>query len=225
MPKTVAPDGAKPKPRTKASPRRTQAERREETRNRILVAAVNELTTKSYAGFRVNEVATAAQVSKGAQTHHFPTKQSLVIAAVRYAYEQSHAQSVRLIAGIKPGSDVFAALVKDSEKFYLGANFAISITMMGLGDHEPELRKQVQLISRRFRLPIEVEWLRALCDSGLPEDTARTVLYLTQNIYRGIVIRRMMRNDPQYARYSTTAWAKLARGLIDAQLGKAIKPA
>ncbi|MBJ6981884.1 TetR/AcrR family transcriptional regulator [Luteimonas sp. MC1572] len=223
MPKTTVPDGAKP--RIKAPPRRTQAERREETRNRILAAAVSELTTKGYAGFRVNEVATAAQVSKGAQTHHFPTKQSLVIAAVRRAYEESHATSTRLIASVKPGSDVFAALIKDSEKFYFGANFAISITMMGLGDHEPELRKQVQLISRRFRLPIEGEWFRVLCESGLPEDTARTVLYLTQNIYRGIVIRRLMRNEPQYSRYSTSAWAKLARGLIEAQLGKTAIPA
>ncbi len=223
MPKTAVPDGAKPS--TRLPQRRTQAERREETRNRILAAAVNELTTKGYAGFRVNEVATAAGVSKGAQTHHFPTKQGLVIAAVRRAYEESHAASTRLIASVKPGSDVFAALVKDSEKFYLGANFAISITMMGLGDHEPELRKQVQLASRKYRLPIEGEWLKALCDSGLPEDTARTVLYLTQNIYRGMVIRRLMRNEPQYTRYSTAAWAKLARSLIDAQLGKAATPA
>ncbi|MBB1473310.1 MULTISPECIES: TetR/AcrR family transcriptional regulator [unclassified Luteimonas] len=223
MPKTVAPDGAKPRPTPPQ--RRTQAQRRDETRSRILVAAVNELTSKGYAGFRVNEVAIAAGVSKGAQTHHFPTKQSLVIAAVRRAYEDSHAGSMRLVGAIRPGSDVFAALVKDSEQFYLGPTFAISITMMGLGDYEPELRRQVQLVSRRFRLPIEGEWLRALCASGMPEDTARTVLYLTHNIYRGIVIRRLMRHEPKYARYSTSAWARLARGLIESGLGKVATPA
>lgn len=219
MPKTAAPDGANPRPAP--AQRRTQAQRRDQTRSRILAAAVKELATKGYAGFRVNEVATAAGVSKGAQTHHFPTKQSLVIAAVRRAYEDSHAGSTRLLAALRPGSDVFAALVRDSEQFYLGATFAISITMMGLGDYEPELRKQVQLVSRRLRLPIEGEWLRALCASGLSEDTARTVLYLTQNIYRGIVVRRLVRREPQHARHSTAAWTRLARGLIESELGKA----
>ena len=46
--------------------RRTQAERREETRSRIIEAAISELLHNGYAGIRVDKVAIAAKVSRGA---------------------------------------------------------------------------------------------------------------------------------------------------------------
>ncbi len=202
-----------PKPRI----RRTQAERREETRSRILDAAVSELRRKGYAGFRVNEVASSAQVSKGAQTHHFPTKESLVIAALGRSYDASYARSMKLINALKPGDsalDVLEALLRDSEAFYLGPNFAISVTMLNVGENEPALRRQVRSISRSHRIPVEAAWLDALKRCGLPDEAARSILYLTQSVYRGMVMRRFLRNDPDYIRFSVAQWRKLAREQI-----------
>jgi AcrR family transcriptional regulator len=198
--------------------RRTQAERREETRARILEAAVGELKLKGYAGFRVNEVAVAAQVSRGAQTHHFPTKEILVLEAVRSLYDASFARSMKLIDALKPGDDVFEALMKDSEAFYLGPNFSISVTMLSQGDHEPTLRRQVRVISRKHRIPVEEAWLDALIRWGLPEEAARTILYLTQSVFRGMVMRRFLRNEPEYTRFTVALGRKLARAQIDLYL-------
>ncbi|MCD9027985.1 TetR/AcrR family transcriptional regulator [Luteimonas sp. BDR2-5] len=215
-------------PKTSARPgpriRRTQAERREEMRNRILDAAVGELSRKGYAGFRVNEVAQAAQVSKGAQTHHFPTKESLVIAAVQRLYEASYTRSMKLIDALAADGDVFEALMRDSEKFYLGPAFSISVTMLSLGEHEPELRREIQKVSRKHRLPVEAAWLQALLAWGLPEETARTVLYLTQSVFRGMVMRRFLRNDPEYVRFSIAQWRRLARQQIEAVLPAGVRP-
>lgn len=194
--------------------RRTQAERSEETRTRILDAAVNELRRKGYAGFRINEVASGANVSKGAQTHHFPTKESLIVAALQRIYKASHTQSMKLLDTLKPGDDVFEALLKDSEKFYSGANFWISVTLLGIGNDEAELRKQVRLISRKHRIPVEQEWLAALISWGLPEEAARTVLYLTQSVYRGMIMRGFMRADNEYMRFSVAQWIEIGRGYI-----------
>jgi AcrR family transcriptional regulator len=195
--------------------RRTQAERREETRKRILDAAVSELTSKGYAGFRVEQVALTAQVSRGAQTHHFPTKEALVLGALQQLYEESTEASMKLIDGLKPGEDVLDALMQDSAKFYLGPNFVISVSLLNLGDHEPELRQKVRAISRKHRLPIEKAWLEALLRSGLAEEPARTVLNITQSIYRGMVMRRYMRNDPEYTRFTVEQWSKIARAYMN----------
>src|SRR6516165_7474076 len=108
--------------------RRTQAERREGTRSRILEAAVSELMDKGYAGFRVDKVAIAANVSRGAQTHHFPTKESLVLGALQKLYEASTESSRKLIDGLKPGDDVLDALIRDSANFDFGPNFIIAIS-------------------------------------------------------------------------------------------------
>ena len=195
--------------------RRTQAERREETRARILEAAVSELVNKGYAGFRVDQVAAVANVSRGAQTHHFPTKESLILASLQKLYQESTEASMTLIDGLKPADDVLDALMQDSAKFYLGPNFIISMSLLNLGDHEPELRTKVRAMSRKYRLPIEKAWLEALLRSGLADESARTVLNITQSIYRGMVMRRFLRNDPEYTRFTIDQWSKIARAYMN----------
>jgi AcrR family transcriptional regulator len=195
--------------------RRTQAERREETRARILEAAVSELVNKGYAGFRVDQVAAVANVSRGAQTHHFPTKESLILASLQKLYQESTEASMTLIDGLKPADDVLDALMQDSAKFYLGPNFIISMSLLNLGDHEPELRTKVRAMSRKYRLPIEKAWLEALLRAGLADEPARTVLNITQSIYRGMVMRRFLRNDPEYTRFTVDQWSKIARAYMD----------
>lgn len=195
--------------------RRTQAERREETRSLILETAVSELVSKGYAGFRVEQVAAAAKVSRGAQTHHFPTKEALVLAALQKLYQETTEASMKLIDDLKPGDDVLDTLMQDSAKFYLGPNFIISMSLLNLGDHEPELRQKVRAMSRKYRLPIEKAWLEALLRSGLAEEPARTVLNITQSIYRGMVMRRFLRNDPEYTRFTIEQWSKIARAYMD----------
>jgi AcrR family transcriptional regulator len=195
--------------------RRTQAERREETRSRILDAAVSELRHSGYAGFRVDKVAAVADVSRGAQTHHFPTKESLVLAALQRLYEASSAASAKLIEALDPEDDVLDALMEDSAKFYLGPNFLIALSMLNLGERETELRQKVREISRKHRLPIERAWLESLTHSGLPDEAARTILNITQSVYRGMVMRRFIRNDPDYTRFTVQQWSKIARAYID----------
>lgn len=194
--------------------RRTQAERREETRSRILEAAVSELLRNGYAGFRVDKVALAAKVSRGAQSHHFPTKESLVLAALETLYQESTEASMKVIDDLD-SQDVLDALMQDSARFYLGPNFAIAMSLLNLGESEPELRQKVRAVSRKYRLPIEKAWLDALIRSGLDEEPARTVLNITQSVYRGMTIRRFLRNDPDYARFTFDQWSKIARAFMD----------
>ncbi len=195
--------------------RRTQAERREETRSRILEAAVSELKRKGYAGFRVDKVATTAKVSRGAQTHHFPTKESLVLAALQHLYEASTATSMKLIDALLPEDDILKALMEDAAKFYFGPTFSIAVSMLNLGEHEPELRQKVRALSRKHRFPIEQAWLNALIRSGLAEEAANTVLSITHSIYRGMVMRRFLRNDAQYTKFTIEQWERIARTYMD----------
>lgn len=66
--------------------RRTQAERTAQTRHRLLDAAIDSLVEVGYAATSTTEVARRAGVSRGAQTHHFPTKSELVVAAVEHVF-------------------------------------------------------------------------------------------------------------------------------------------
>ena len=73
-----------------ATPRRTQAERRAETRGRLLDATLECLAELGYTGTTTTEVVRRAGLSRGAQVHHFPTKAELVVAAVEHLFHRRH---------------------------------------------------------------------------------------------------------------------------------------
>ncbi|MDQ3571252.1 MAG: TetR/AcrR family transcriptional regulator [Actinomycetota bacterium] len=61
--------------------RRTQSERRADTRGRLLDATIESLIEVGYAGTTIRAVAERAGVSQGAQSHHFPHRVDLVASA------------------------------------------------------------------------------------------------------------------------------------------------
>ena len=65
-----------------APPRRTQDQRRAETRRRLLDATIDCVSELGYAGATTRRIAERADVSVGAVTHHFQYRVDLVAAAV-----------------------------------------------------------------------------------------------------------------------------------------------
>ena len=63
---------------------RTQAERSAATRVRLLDATIDCLVDLGWSGTSTTEVVRRAGVSRGAQVHHYPTKEDLVVAAVEH---------------------------------------------------------------------------------------------------------------------------------------------
>jgi AcrR family transcriptional regulator len=63
---------------------RTNAERSAATRVRLLDATIDCLIELGWAGTSTTEVVRRAGVSRGAQVHHYPTKEDLVLAAVEH---------------------------------------------------------------------------------------------------------------------------------------------
>jgi AcrR family transcriptional regulator len=73
---------------TTPTARRSQSERREETRGRLLDATVESLIEAGYAGTTIRRVTELAGVSQGAQSHHFPHRVDLVTSAFERLAEQ-----------------------------------------------------------------------------------------------------------------------------------------
>ena len=80
----------------------TQAERSQQTRRRVLDAAIALYTERGWAATSLDEVANAAGVTKGALYHHFAGKTDLM----RGVYEDLEEQFVRRLAVLPlPASD------------------------------------------------------------------------------------------------------------------------
>lgn len=175
--------------------RRTQAERTQETRGRILDAAVELLRKKGYAQFRTADVAALAGVSRGAQLHHFPTKETLVFATMEHVFRRVKETSQEWARALKHGEDPFERIIADARDFFFSDSFFISLDIV-MSVTDARLRKKILAMVRGERLPAEQAWLEALTGSGLDEKTADDVLWLTLSVVRGLAIRMLWQDEP-----------------------------
>src|SRR5260370_28421550 len=123
--------------------RRTQAERSEETRTRILKAASNLIRKRGYARFRTAEVAKEAGLSRGAQLHHFPTKDSLVVATLEYVFEQAQMLSRRRASAVNRPRDLIEAVSEDARQFFFSQHFIVALDIVLSTCTDPYVGKQI----------------------------------------------------------------------------------
>ena len=176
--------------------RRTQAERTESTRRKILDAAVSLLGERGYAGLRTADVALAAGVSKGAQTHHFPSKDALVVAVVEHVFRRATEQARQRARPARTVDEAIKALIADGQEFFFSELFLIALDLAIQGRLQSSPDTALAQLSAATRLPVEARWRVALIDSGVPAKVADDLLWLTLSIVRGLAIRRLWQHDP-----------------------------
>ncbi len=132
-------------------PRRTQAERRAETRSRLLDATVESLIADGYAGTTIRHVTERAGVSQGAQSHHFPHRVDLVASAFEHLAEQRidrYAERARSLSGDR-GVRLRALLDLLWEDFS-SPLFTVAAKLWVASADDPELRERLIPVEKRI---------------------------------------------------------------------------
>ncbi len=203
---------AKKKRRTRI--RRTQAQRTQETRTRILDAAVEVLRKKGYAHFRTADVAKAAGVSRGAQLHHFKTKEKLVYATMEHVFHNVLATSQLRARTLKRGEDPLERVIADGREFFFSTAFFISLDI-ATSINSTRFRKQLMAMVRNARLPAERAWHRALAANGMSGQVADDVLWLTLGLVRGLAVRMLWQNEPERFDRLLGLWRKIVESYVE----------
>jgi AcrR family transcriptional regulator len=201
--------------------RRTQAERTEETRTRILKAAANLIRRRGYARFRTAEVAAEAGLSRGAQLHHFPTKDTLVVATLEYVFEQAQILSRRRASAVNRPRDLIEAVIEDAREFFFSQHFMVAIDIVLSTSTNQAVRKQVLDISRKARRPVETAWTEALAAHGVPASVSADLVALTLSLVRGMALRTLWDNDPRWFDELFAVWRRMIKIFLEAQYPKA----
>src|SRR6266702_6033333 len=197
--------------------RRTQAERTEETRTRILKAASELIRQRGYARFRTAEVATEAGVSRGAQLHHFPTKDALVVATLEYVFEQAQILSRRRATAVNRPRDLIEAVIEDAKEFFFSEHFMVAIDIVLSTSTDQAVRKKILDISRKARRPVEAAWAEALAASNVPPAVAADVVALTLGVVRGMALRTLWDNDQKWFDQLFRLWRQMIRDFLEAE--------
>jgi AcrR family transcriptional regulator len=142
--------------RHKVEVRRTQSERSKRTREWLLEATVQSLTEVGYVGTSTVEVANRAGVSRGAQQHHFPTKEELVLAAVEWLFHRRLAEFREAFAKLPESADRRAAALELLWKFIgKGPTFYAWLELAIAGRTDPTLGKRVRELGTRTAQEVE----------------------------------------------------------------------
>lgn len=175
--------------------RRTQAERSEITRTKLIQAAITLMRTRGYGGLRTAEVSEIAGVSRGAQLHHFPTKHELILATMRFMNERIAVESRRRARAASTAPDPLSGIITDGKDFFFSDFFFVSLAI-AMGDaRDEDLRRQALPLSRESRFAVERAWLEAFVAHGIPRKLAADVIALTLSVIRGFTVRTFIDAD------------------------------
>ncbi len=187
-------------------------------RGRLIEAAFEVMKRRGYSGFRVAEVHKLAGVSRGAQLHHFPTKDALVLAALDYVFSLSRRKTEQRIGTGDRSRDPFAAIIRDSHDFFFGDHFFVALDILMSAGKNKKVRDRIHEIARRQRLPAERVWLDWLLAAGVPRDQAEDLLWITVSIVRGHAIRALWQDEPRRFERQFKLWTEIVWSFIESRV-------
>jgi AcrR family transcriptional regulator len=131
--------------------RRTQSERRAETRGRLLDATIESLIEVGYAGTTIRAVTERAGVSQGAQSHHFPHRVDLVASAFEHLAEQRrvrYSERARSLTGDR--ATRLRALLDLLWEDFSSPLFTVAAKLWVASADDDELRRRLIPVERKF---------------------------------------------------------------------------
>jgi AcrR family transcriptional regulator len=139
--------------------RRTQAERSAAMRARLLDATIASLAELGWARTTTTEVVRRAGVSRGAQVHHFPTKDDLVVAAIDHLFTRRQAE-FREAFGELPDDERTADRAVDLLwQTVQGATFRAWLEVIVAARTDDRLHAALEPVEHRFHEDVERTFL------------------------------------------------------------------
>jgi len=179
--------------------KRTQAERSAAMRARLLDATVECLVTHGYAGTSTHRVVELAGVTRGAQVHHFPAKEDLVVAAIEHLAEQRTQAAIREFGRVQSIPDPVSKVLDYLWESHQGPIFAATVELWIAARTDPVLARQVERVEPIVNGAL-VGAIAQLVSEEPAQRELRDIVYTAMDALRGILVSSFGDPDPRRAR-------------------------
>lgn len=184
-----------------------QEERTRAMRQRLLEATVECLVERGWSGTSTTLVSQRAGVSRGAQLHHFPTKNDLVLAAVAHLSEvrglELRAAAERLPRGRRRTRAVLDMLAEH----FTSPVFAAALELWVAARTDAELHAAVAPLEQRVGRDTHRIAVEALgVDEARPG--VRELVQATLDLVRGLGLAATLTDDTDRRRRILATWAQ-----------------
>lgn len=202
--------------------RAPQQERSRLTRERLLRAAIEVLATDGWAAATVAAVAERAGVSRGAAQHHFPTRETLITAALEQVFEDMTASASAAVSqnpdGENPAGEPsdagmarIAAAVERAVAIYTGKEFKAALQVWAAAASDVALRELILPMEAKFARAAHQMTVTAL-DPGGDDPRAHRVAQVTLDLARGLGLADTLSDDSKRRAQVVASWTAMAAG-------------
>jgi AcrR family transcriptional regulator len=174
-------------------PRREQ-ERSRVTRQRLMEATVECLLEYGWSGTTTTVVAERAGVSRGAQLHHYPTRNELVVAAVQHVGQARHAELEAAASTLPAGPRRTETVLTMLADLYTGPLFQAALELWVAARTDPALHA--------VTAPLEVEVGRQthraavrMLNADEQQPGVRETVQATLDFLRGLGLAAILSDD------------------------------
>ncbi|MCO7240892.1 TetR/AcrR family transcriptional regulator [Aeromicrobium sp. CnD17-E] len=185
--------------------RTPQAERTAAMRLRLMEATVECLVELGWSGTSTTVVSQRAGVSRGAQLHHFPSKQALVVGAVEHLTERRRhamADAVRTLPDVGRTRAVLDVLAAQ----FTSPVFFAALELWVAARTDPDLREAVAPLERRVGRETHAYALELL-DVDEHRGRNRELVQATLDLLRGLGLAGTLTDDSRRRAAVLDAWA------------------
>ncbi|WP_286689544.1 TetR/AcrR family transcriptional regulator [Aeromicrobium sp. REDSEA-S38_B2] len=185
--------------------RTPQAERTAAMRLRLMEATVECLVELGWSGTSTTVVSQRAGVSRGAQLHHFPSKQALVVGAVEHLTERRRhamADAVRTLPDVGRTRAVLDVLAAQ----FTSPVFFAALELWVAARTDPDLREAVAPLERRVGRETHAYALELL-DVDEQRGRNRELVQATLDLLRGLGLAGTLTDDSRRRAAVLDAWA------------------
>jgi AcrR family transcriptional regulator len=192
--------------RVTTSTRIPQEERTRTMRLRLLEATVECLVERGYSGTSTTLVSERAGVSRGAQLHHFPTKNDLVVAAVEHLTEIRGAELAAAVDALPKGRRRTRGVLTVLGDHFASPVFTAALELWVAARTDEVLFAAVGPLELRVGREVHRLTVEALgADESKPG--VRELVQATLDLVRGLGLANTISDDARRRRRILDHWA------------------
>ncbi|WP_298956753.1 TetR/AcrR family transcriptional regulator [uncultured Methylobacterium sp.] len=186
--------------------RKTQQERSADTTARLLEATIDLLHDRGFSRLSTTDIAEQAGLSRGALTHHFASKEEIIVAAIADQLRRSTAALHAMAGEIRASGGTTDEIVDFIWAMMTDRLFYVTMEYLPEARHNPPFRAAIVPVVKEFHDGLNAVWAELAAQAGVEVGRALVLMNATMCMIRGMIAQTPVKDDPAYFRALLDFW-------------------
>lgn len=185
---------------------RTQAMRREETIRNLYDATIKVMLDDGYARLTTPLVARTANISRGALTHHFASREELITQSIADHLRGVNRELFAFAEGVGQRQGELDEIIDYLWRMMADGLFYVTMEYLPEARHNDEFRESLIPVVQEFHRGLDAIWNAFADRQGLESARTAMLFNMTMCLIRGMIAQTILRDDPAYYADMLAEW-------------------